>query len=189
MSSTRVFVAALCFSLVSSAALADGPTPYQGSGTVYVIEDGRVAIEYASGERAAEALLIDRASEHFLITNGTTASILAPGVPVPSGTTSKIKLAGTGCNAVGQYAGTLTLRCEASGNWRVQVAAGNVTTFDYLFDYQAEASMPSGGCVVHCPQGSCSASGPGINWCFCGLFGEPHCVHIGLAFAVNTAQR
>jgi len=115
-------------------AMADGLASYSGTGTVYVLEDGRVAIEYTSPSQEAHQLEIEDASEHYLISDGTTFTLLPPNTSPPAGTVSMVQLNGTGCEAVGRFAGSLSVTSLGDDVWEIQVQ--NVTStviFDYLY--------------------------------------------------------
>lgn len=124
-------------------------------------------------------------SGHYLISNGTKSTLLAPGATTPSGTKTKVKLDGAGCNVVGEFNGTLCVDNQGNDQWSIAVYdSSNTLIFEYLLGQTGTASG-SGGCEVTCPGGGCSCSAPGICWCFCGLFGEPHCIHIRIVIGTS----
>jgi hypothetical protein len=166
--------------VVPALALGDGLQAFKGCGVVYVIQDGRVAIEYTSGSVEANGLSIDQVSDHYLISDGTKSSLLAPGQSVPPGTKTRTRLNVTGCETVGQFEGSLSVTGQQDGSWVIEVRNGTTLMFSYHYQENA-VSNATGGCSVQCAHGSCSCSAPGLCWCFCGLFGEPHCIHIGLS--------
>lgn len=148
---------------------------YTGTGTVYVIENGRVVIEYTSPAEEADGLVIDDVSEHFLISSGATATLLPPWESTPPGTTSKTKLNGTGSSAIGQYQGTLSVTENADGSWHVAVVGGSlITSFYYDFNFLTEV-VPGTCCTQVCGEDWCNSNAE-VCWCFCGVFGEPHCI-------------
>jgi hypothetical protein len=96
-----------------------------------------------------------------------------------------VQLNGTGCEAVGRFAGSLSVTSLGDDVWEIQVQ--NVTStviFDYLYQETGTAGG-SGGCSAHCKNGSCTCNGPGLCLCFC-LFGDPVCFYIGLSFGVSV---
>ena len=68
--------------------------------------------------------------------------------------------------------GTLRIAIENEtnkGTFEVDLGAGSVK----------KAESDGKVCTATCPGGSCSCgSGSAAGWCFCGLFGEPHCLCI-----------
>ena len=164
--------------------LTDDLETYSGKGKVYVAEDGRVVFEYSDPARDPDGLLIDDATDHFLISDGKASTLLPPGHAVPPGTTSKVSLDGTGSEIIAQFEGTLIIS-ETSSDWSIEVNdAGSVTIFKYDFDYTGNSSQGT-CCSVSCDDGSCSSSAD-LCWCFCGLGGTPHCFGFNKLFLVAS---
>gem|GEM_PF-5505668 len=156
---------------------------------MWVLKDGRVVIDYVSPSKDSHGLTIDDASAHALISNGTTWTLLAPGTDPPGDTAIRIDLDGTGCGAVGHFAGELVVSpiLGVTGGWSISVLNDAETVvFHYAFQ-QTGTDGNSMGCQAQCPRGNCSCSGPGICWCFCGLLGEPHCIHIKIVIGKTHA--
>lgn len=186
-----VIACVVVVSLVGAACFAaDDLQAYQGEGGVWVLEDGRVVIDYSSPSTDSHGLTIDNASEHALISNGTTWTLLPPGSDPPVDTTIRIDLDGTGCGVVGHFAGELLISAinGVTGGWNISVLNNNETVvFQYAFQ-QTGTDGNNMGCQAQCPGGSCSCNGPGICWCFCGLLGEPHCIYIKIVIGNTHAS-
>lgn len=162
-------------------ALAADLSPYAGQGRVTVVNDGTVVLEFLDPAADAAALVVDDADQQYLISDGTTSSILAPGKPVPPETKTKVPLVGSdpssGACAIGVFVGTVSFTQGSEGDWDLDVSSGGAPIFAYKFtDGGAATRAPS--CHVECDHGSCDCNESLVCICFCGLFGEPWCISI-----------
>lgn len=176
------FTCALLASLLAAPGFAAGLEEYSGDGTVFVIEDGRVVLVYdCTPAKDADLLVIDDVSDQYLISNGTKGSILDKNTSPPTGTTMMVQLNKTGCNAIGQFEGTLNVVDQGNGAWSIEVENSSSTlVFEYAFG-QSGTSSSGGGCSATCAHGSCSCTTPGICMCWCGpITGTPYCLHVSV---------
>lgn len=167
-------VSSLCFFFGASAVF--GIDAYEGEGKAHVLDDGRILNKYSNASKDPTAIVIDGGEQHFLIGDGTTNRILAPGKPIPSGTKTKMSLDGDGSKSAGEFSGTVTLAILSSGEWSLQVQDDEKLLLEYHF-IDAGELVGGGGCEVGegCG-GGCRCSGCAACWCFCGLFNDPHCI-------------
>jgi len=168
-------VSSLCVVFGSPVAL--GIDAHEGEGKAYVLDDGRILIKYSNASEDPTALIIDGGAQHFLIGDGTTNRILAPGKPIPSGTKTKMPLDGDGSKCAGEFAGTVTLATLSSDLWSLQVRDDDKLLLEYQFIDAGSELVGGGFCEVGegCG-GGCRCSGCAACWCFCGLFNDPHCI-------------
>ncbi len=178
----RVFLSLIVVVGLPSASLALNLTSYNGLGSVFVLSDGTLILSYEdpNDSRPDDGLKIDRASEHLLISNGTTYTLLPPWEGLPLDTVSRQVLNGDGGTAVAEFFGTLALVGSGGDDWLIEVSKNGTVLFEYEMSETGIGSSRPSSCSVRCSGDTCSCSGPGICICFCGLFETPTCVNIRL---------
>ncbi len=189
---SRLSLLSVLFSVACTcASYAADPQLYAGDGTVFVLSDGTVIVDYGDSSRPAEAYEPTGGSSVALISDGATTRLVSAAEPAPLGTKTKVPLDGTQPSAVAQFSGFVSLApTQTASQWALQVFDNEtgVLVFESKFSNPEPTASSRSQRTVVCPLGRCTCVVPagrsGVCWCFCGLLGEPHCILIRIVFGI-----
>lgn len=177
-----VFVLAL-FSGIPESRGSDGPlTAYSGSGELFVLKTGQVVVVMSDIEES-QGIVAQSDKGLLLVNDGSTWAIMTT---APQLSVAVIVLdPEADPDAVLHLDGEISVS-SVGDDWLIYAQDSTTgTIFETLFAPPFDEAQAASQCTANCPNGSCSCSGFHICWCFCGLFGEPHC--IGLIRARGAA--
>jgi len=161
-----------------------------GQAEVFVLSDGRVVVtEDDRGQhlglqiKASSPVYLGYGGNEFFLFSDSANDADKSVRMMPAVLRAPLAADPEGCaNAVLHIAGHVQITQDTEGQWTLRVVDDSMHAFGLTFDVVGSgvADVPQGAraprCTATCVNGSCECEGYHVCWCFCGVFGEPHCI-------------